>query len=138
MISFSFTKHSFIPPFKFSQDDYNEIKAAPDYAKAIVRPDWEFFHKNYKIQLSIALLAVVAMWAGWNYMEAQTSDWIMIVFSIVFLVNFAKCMDYGLSAYSLLEVIQKKKKFYSMVKGIANSADTYDEFVERFKNRNRL
>jgi hypothetical protein len=137
MIFFSFTKHSFIPPFKFSQDDFNEIKATPDYAKATVRPDWEFFHKNYKIQLSIALLAVVAMWAGWNYIEAQTSDWTVIVFSIVLLVDFAKCLDYGLSAYSLWEVIRKKKKFYGVVKGIADSANTYDEFVERFNNRNR-
>ncbi|MBT1711162.1 hypothetical protein KK062_23160 [Fulvivirgaceae bacterium PWU5] len=138
MVFFSFTKHSFIPPFKFSQDDYTGIRATPDYAKAIVRPDWEFFHKNYKIQLSIALLAVVAMWVGGDYLKGQTSDWVVIVFYIVFLVDFAKCLDYGLSAYSLWEVIRKKKKFYGVVKRIADGADTYDEFVERFNNRNRL
>ena len=137
MIFFSFTKHSFIPPFKFSQDDYNQIKATPDYVKAMVHADWEFFHKNYKIQLSIALLAVVAMWVGSNYIQTQSSDWVVIVVSIVFLVDFVKCLDYGLSAYSLWEVIQKKKKFYGRVKGIADGANTHDEFVERFNNRNR-
>jgi hypothetical protein len=131
-----FTKHSFIPPFRISEDEYQEIRATPDYAKSVVKPEWNFFHANYTGQLLVWSAPLVIAWANVNFLLASLSEFSIIVLGIFTLFAFNKSLRYGLSAYSLWEVIQKKHKFYKMVKNLADRTGTYQLFIERFNNRN--
>jgi hypothetical protein len=131
-----FTKHSFIPPFRISEGEYQEIKSTPDYVKSVVKPDWKFFHANYTRQLLLWSVPLVVAWANVNFLLASLSEFSVIVLGLFALVAFNKSLQYGLSAYSLWEVIQKKQKFYKMVKSFVDRTGTYQTFTERFNNRN--
>jgi hypothetical protein len=136
LIPFQYAKHSFIPPFKFSEEEYQEIKSTPNFSKAVVREDWQFFHANYKMQFVLWFVPLIAIWVFANPLKAWLPELAYLAVAVFVIAAMAMSLRYGISAYSLWEVIRKKQKFYGTVKGIADRANSYDDFVEGFKNRN--
>ena len=131
-----FTKHSFIPPFEISEEEYNAIRSSPDYVKAVVKPEWRFFNANYTRPLLFWSVPLVLILSCFDYILATHTQIDETVLGLLWILAFHKTLQYGLSAYSLWELIQKKRKFYKMVKNITDKTGTYQLFVERFKNRN--
>ena len=130
-----FTRYSFIPPLKISEEEYNEIRSSTDFAKSVVKPDWHLFNTSYRGPLLLWALPLVAASVAYGYIWSVYSKTEDFILGPIIVITLYKTLQNGLSAYSLWEFIQKKRKFYRMVKSVAEKAGTYPLFVERFKNR---
>jgi hypothetical protein len=131
-----FTRYSFIPPMRISEQEYNEIRSSADYVKFIVAADWKTFHASYRMPLLLWSTPLLLASAGYGYILAVYSKSDDFILGPVIMITLYMTLRHGLSAYSLWEFIRKKQKFYKMVKGIADKTGTYLLFLERYKNRN--